>query len=84
MKSDTLIGRLATFGVLASVFMTGFAVLAVRLRVEQLDRASEHAGEMSRQSFRRVQTAGLRGRIFDRNGTPLAVNRRSLNVVMHP
>ena len=62
MKSDTMTVRAATFTILASVFAIGFATLAARLKVEQVDRVAEHRGRLESQSSRIVQTAGLRGR----------------------
>ena len=72
------------FWTMAAVFAAGFTVLAVRLKEEQVDNAGKHRQEMQFQSFRRVQTAGLRGRILDRNGTVLADNRLSLDIVANP
>lgn len=84
MKSDTVTVRAATFVLLASAFATGFASLAARLKVEQLERVAEHRGQMESQSSRIVQTAGLRGRILARDGTLLAGNRRSLVIEIRP
>ena len=84
MKSDTMPVRAATFTILASVFAIGFATLAARLKVEQVDRVAEHRGRLESQSSRIVQTAGLRGRILARDGTVLAGNRRSLVIAIRP
>ena len=84
MKSDTMTVRAATFTILASVFAIGFATLAARLKVEQVDRVAEHRGRLESQSSRIVQTAGLRGRILARDGTVLAGNRRSLVIAIRP
>lgn len=75
---------LAAFSVLAVIFAVGFTTLAVRLKEEQLDRAAEHRRDMQSQSYRRVQTTGVRGRILDRRGRPLADNRLSLDITANP
>ncbi len=84
MKREPSLNGIVSFALLTLVFSAGFTVLAVRLRVEQVDKAAQHRSEMETQSFRRVQTAGLRGGIFDRWGTPLAVNRLSLCITVDP
>lgn len=68
----------------AAVILLGLAVLAVRLRVEQLDNSSERNSEMKQQSERRVLTAGARGRILAAGGEPLAVNRPTMSIVLNP
>ena len=57
-----------------------FLVLAVRLKAVQLDSAATANDSMRRQSTRRVQTGGERGRILDRNGMVLAENRPSVSI----
>ena len=59
-------------GLVALIFVLGFTVLAVRLREEQVDNTAVRTFEMERQSKRRVQTAGIRGRILARHGEVLA------------
>lgn len=59
----------------AAVFLVGFLVLALRLRDVQVLSSAEYGYASSRQSVRRVQTAGSRGRILDRHGVVLADNR---------
>ncbi len=63
--------------VLALVFAAGVFFLAVSLRRVQVAQYSEYARDQVRQSVRRVQVPGARGRIFDRNGVCLAENRAS-------
>ena len=46
--------------------------------------AADYNYASARQSVRRVQTAGLRGRILDRSGAVLAGNRLSLSIVCQP
>ena len=84
MSSPSSMSGIAAFGALTAVFAVGFTVLAVRLKEEQVDNAAEHRRDMQSQSFRRVQTSGLRGRIFDRHGTLLADNRLSLDISVNP
>lgn len=85
MKSDSAVGRVTSFVLATTVFLAGLTVLAVRLYGEQVERADEHRRDMAPREFRRVvKTAGLRGRILDRRGVPLAVNRLSLVVEADP
>lgn len=84
MKSDTVLVRVVSCGLLSSVFLAGLMILAVRLHDEQVVAVADHKLEMDSQSRRRVQTAGVRGRIFDRNGVPLAVNRLTLDLELNP
>jgi len=67
--------------VLMVLFGVGLAVLAVRLKELQIDGTPELNYAKQRQSIRRVQTAGLRGRILDAKGRVLAGNRLSLSLV---
>lgn len=62
---------------LALAFTAGIVFLAVSLRRVQVVQYSEFARDQVRQSVRRVQVPGARGRIFDRNGVCLAENRAS-------
>lgn len=67
--------------IVAAVAMLAlFFVLAVRLKAIQIDSAATANDSMRRQSTRRVQTEGERGRILDRNGVVLADNRPSLSI----
>jgi penicillin-binding protein 2 len=65
----------------AAVFLLGILILAVRLKALQVDSPADYNYANVRQSERRVQTEGLRGRILDRNGVVLADNRTSLSIV---
>lgn len=70
--------------VAAAVFAAGLVHLAVNLRSVQISGAADYSYASARQSVRRVQTAGLRGRILDRNGAVLAGNRTSRSIVCMP
>ena len=74
MKSEFSFAGILSFAILGTVFLFGFLILAVRLKDEQVDFASLHRSDMQAQSFRRIQTVGMRGRILDRNGIALAEN----------
>jgi len=65
-------------------FVAGLAVLAMQLKVVQVDAAPGYNYEKDRQSIRRVQTAGMRGRILDAKGRVLAGNRICQSVVCNP
>ncbi len=84
MINDSVLSRVVSFGLLTAVFGVGLTILAVRLRAVQVEGVAEHRLEMSSQSQRIVQTAGLRGRIVDRNGVPLAANRLTLDLELNP
>ena len=68
----------------ALVFVAGLLVLAVRLRTVQVDYAAYYNLQNDHQSVRRIQTAGVRGRILDRNGEVLADNREAVSIVIYP
>jgi len=70
--------------VVAIGFLVGLGILAVRLKDVQVNDAADYNYASSRQSVRRVQTSGCRGRIVDRCGRVLAENRRSLSIVCNP
>ena len=69
---------------LALVFVAGLLQLAVRLKEVQVDDAADFSYASARQSLRRVQTGGVRGRILDRHGALLADNRTALSIVCQP
>ena len=68
----------------AVVFVAGLLRLGIELREIQVEDAAGYSYANIRQSVRRLQTAGVRGRILDRNGEVLAANRRSVSIVCHP
>ena len=59
------------------VFVIGIFFLLFSLRDVQVVRTDNFSADLRRQSIRRVQVPGARGRIFDRNGECLADNRAS-------
>lgn len=67
-----------------AIFVAGLVMLGFRLAHIQLVDAAKYIEDGSRQSVRRVQTAGPRGRIIARDGTILANNRASVSVVLNP
>ena len=70
--------------VLAAVFALGLLQLGSRLGEVQVDGAARFNYASRRQSVRRVQVGGGRGRILDRRGAVLADNRLSLSIVCEP
>ena len=70
--------------VLAAVVVVGLLHLAFRVYEVQVVGAADYGYASARQSIRRVQVGGERGRILDRNGRELAGNRTSLSIVCHP
>ena len=69
---------------LAALFVVGLVRLGVKLREFQVEDAADYRGAASRQSERRVRTAGMRGRILDRHGRVLAESRLSQSLVCDP
>lgn len=68
---------------LLALFAAGFCVLLWRLWQVQVLDSPRYGARQSLQSFRHVQTPGLRGRILDRNGNVLAGNRAAYSVVLY-
>ena len=68
----------------AAGFHAGFLVLAVRLAEVQISDSAAYGYANARQSVRRVQTDGPRGRILDRNQRVLADNVVVRSVVCLP
>ncbi|MBQ6914454.1 MAG: penicillin-binding protein 2 [Kiritimatiellae bacterium] len=82
-KADSSVGALSCL-IVAALFAAGFVHLAVSLRAVQVTDAADYNYASARQSIRRVQTVGLRGRILGRRGEVLAGNRPSLSIVCLP
>ena len=71
--------------VLAAIaFVLGLLHLGVRICEVQVKEAAAYGYASARQSIRRVQVGGRRGRILDRAGNVLADSRTSLSIVCHP
>lgn len=84
MRSDYSFQGLVAFAALAFLFTVGFLILAFRLKTVQIDGAAEYRRQMQSQSYRRVQTVGMRGRILDRRGVVLAGNKPVVNIILNP
>ncbi len=69
--------------ILFGCMLAGFAVLLIVLWHMQVTRGKSYQHDLMQQSVRRVRTPGIRGRIFDRNGTCLADNRPSYCIAMY-
>lgn len=82
-KADSSVGTLSCL-IVAALFAAGLVHLAVSLRAVQVTDAADYNYASARQSIRRVQTVGLRGRILGRRGEVLAGNRLSLSIVCLP
>jgi penicillin-binding protein 2 len=67
----------------AVLFALGFVVLSVKLRNIQILSSANHSFELAKQSVRRIQTEGIRGRILDRNGVVLADNVSNLSIALN-
>lgn len=68
---------------LLGCFAAGFAGLGARLWRVQVRENMRYDGVKERQSLRRVEVPGLRGRILDRHGEVLADNRPSYEVIIY-
>ena len=60
-----------------------FGALAFRLWNLQVAQGTEYQRRLAKQSLRSVRLPGIRGRIFDRHGVPLADNRPSFCVSLY-
>jgi len=70
--------------VLGGIFAVGLLQLGLRLKEVQVDEAADYSYASMRQSVRRAQVGGSRGRILDRRGRVLADNRLALSIVCQP
>jgi penicillin-binding protein 2 len=68
---------------LGGAFGVAVAFLVGALHGVQVERSEEFSQDQARQSIRRVQVPGPRGRIFDRNGVCLADNRPSYCIAFY-
>src|SRR5258706_14215138 len=68
---------------LATVVFGGMAVLLAGLWWVQVVSGKFYEAQLETQSFRTVRVPAIRGKILDRNGTPLAENRPSYNVSLY-
>ena len=80
----TEVGSAVLCLVSAALFFVGFLVLAFALHHVQVSRSASYGYASARQSIRRVQTDGARGRILDRHGEVLAENRLQRVLVCLP
>ena len=79
-SNESIVSDLSCF-VLAGLILVGLIGLAVKLHEVQVNDSADYNYANARQSVRRVQTAGRRGRLLARDGTPLADSRRTFAVV---
>lgn len=71
-------------GILLALTFILFSVIAIRLWEMQVMRGGQYRERSQKQSIRTIREPAVRGRILARDGTPLAVNRVSYEVVLHP
>jgi penicillin-binding protein 2 len=76
-KNDPYL-RAITWGVLA-----GMGILMAGLWWVQIISYRQYSENQKTQSFRTVRIPAIRGKILDRNGTPLAENKPSYNVILY-
>lgn len=82
-RDESIVSDFACWAV-AAAFVFGLTVLALRLKEVQIEDAADYGYANVRQSVRRIQTDGERGRIIDRNGVVLADNRKSVSIACNP
>ena len=63
--------------ILGAAMLGLWGLLPWRLWNLQVRQGSEKRAQLARQSLRSIRVAGVRGRLLDRNGVPLAENRPS-------
>ncbi len=68
------------FAILALVMAAMMAALILQLGNLTLAKGAEYAAQAESRSTETMYTTGARGRILDRNGTPLAYDETSYNV----
>lgn len=83
MRSEVLSSRLVC-AVTGGLIVLGFVVLAVKLKVVQLEQAALYKDKQEAQSIRTVLTAGCRGEILDCQGRVLAANVGLRQIVVRP
>ncbi len=64
--------------------LAAFAILGVKLWIEQMQRSEKHRQLLTRQSVRRIRVPAPRGRILSRDLQVLADNQVSYRVVFYP
>src|SRR5262245_1682250 len=69
--------------VLAGTVAVGILILLGGLWYVQVMAAQRYRNDLQIQSFRTVRVPAVRGKILDRNGTPLADNRPSYNINLY-
>ncbi|MCL2881645.1 MAG: penicillin-binding protein 2 [Coriobacteriia bacterium] len=69
------------FLVLGALILAIFAMLGVKLWSLQLLNGKQYTQQAANNRLRTSTTSATRGRIFDRNGVPLVVNRSSMAVL---
>ncbi len=79
-KGDDIVSNLACY-ITAAIFVIGLSILLMRLKDVQVEDSASYNYASSRQSIRRIQTNGGRGRIFDAKGRVLADNETSISIV---
>ncbi len=83
MKDNVLASRLVCAAA-GGLVLLGFLVLAIKLKVVQLEQSALYKNKQEAQSVRTVLTAGLRGRILDCQGRPLADNKILRQIAVRP
>lgn len=83
MRSEAFSSRLVC-AVAGGFIVLGFLILAVKLKVVQLEQAALYKDKQEAQSIRTVLTAGCRGRILDCQGRVLADNVGLRQIVVRP
>ena len=82
MKSGDNLQCNIFFIFISTMMVALFFVLGIRLKELQIDNVADYREDNNRQSTRRVQIPGARGRILDCKGRVLATNGKMLHITV--
>lgn len=82
MKNDDNRQDNIFFLFISATMVVLFCVLGIRLKELQIDNVADYREDNNRQSIRRVQIPGERGRILDCKGRVLATNGKMLHITV--
>ena len=84
LSLENLTSLRVRIGILLAIAFILFSIIAIRLWEMQVMRGAKYREKAQRQSVRTIRVPAVRGRILARDGTPLAVNRVTYEVLLHP
>ncbi|MBO4491540.1 MAG: penicillin-binding protein 2 [Lentisphaeria bacterium] len=84
LSLENLTSLRVRIGILLAIAFILFSIIAIRLWEMQVMRGAKYREKAQSQSVRTIRVPAVRGRILARDGTPLAVNRVTYEVLLHP